>query len=390
MKRLLHLVVLLLISINLFAQAPQKMTYQAVIRNTSNNLVVNSPVKMKISILQGSTTGTAVYSEQHNPTTNANGLVSIEIGEGTSKTGTFSTIDWGNGMYFLKTETDPTNGNNLSIVGTSQLLSVPYALQANNAGNGIKQVSNTGDTVYLDNGKKYIIPGIKDLNPTSTINNGLVAFYPFNGNTNDESGNNNNGTVNGGVSFTNDRNANQLKSCNFNGNGFIEIPSLNNLQYKPITYSVWIKPSSLVTENLPLGNAVAIMGRDLCGQGIQGQLGVWNDPNKGFNQLMHFYTGGAGQIFNHSPTLNSWTHIVFIWDASEIMRLYVNGNLIQSQFYSSAGFTPNGIIPFRIGAGAGNCTNNTIGRYFWKGDIDEIRIYNRALTQEEITYLANN
>ncbi|MFN5334841.1 MAG: hypothetical protein ACK5BV_06615, partial [Bacteroidota bacterium] len=83
MQRLLHLVVLLFISINLLAQAPNKMTYQAVIRNASNNLVVNSPVKMKISILQGSANGTAVFSELHNPTTNANGLVSIEIGSGT-------------------------------------------------------------------------------------------------------------------------------------------------------------------------------------------------------------------------------------------------------------------------------------------------------------------
>ncbi|MFN9113649.1 MAG: hypothetical protein ACK5XN_26570, partial [Bacteroidota bacterium] len=130
MQRLLHLVVLFFISMNLFAQAPQKMTYQAVIRNASNNLVVSAPVKMKISILQGSASGTAVYSELHNPTTNANGLVSIEIGSGTSPVGTIGSINWGNGTYFLKTETDPTNGTNYSIEGTSQLLSVPYALHS--------------------------------------------------------------------------------------------------------------------------------------------------------------------------------------------------------------------------------------------------------------------
>lgn len=154
MNRILHLVSLLFISINLYAQAPQKMTYQAVIRNASNNLVVSSPVKMKISILQGSTTGPAVYSEQHNPTTNANGLVSVEIGEGTNKIGTFSAIDWGNGTYFLKTETDPTNGNNLSIVGTSQLLSVPYALHSNCVSSSLD-----GDTLLVGC-KKYVIPGI--------------------------------------------------------------------------------------------------------------------------------------------------------------------------------------------------------------------------------------
>jgi uncharacterized protein (TIGR02145 family) len=177
MQRVLHLVVLLFISINLFAQAPQKMTYQAVIRNASNNLVVSSPVKMKISILQGSASGTAVYSELHNPTTNANGLVSIEIGSGTSPVGTIGSINWGNGTYFLKTETDPTNGTNYSIVGTSQLLSVPYALQANNAGNGFNRVSATGDTLFWENGKSVIIPGISSANNTVTDASGNT--YPI-------------------------------------------------------------------------------------------------------------------------------------------------------------------------------------------------------------------
>jgi hypothetical protein len=72
------------------------------------------------------------------------------------------------------------------------------------------------------------------------------------------------------------------------------------------------------------------------------------------------------------------------------MRLYANGNLIQNQYFSSAGFVPNGIIPFRIGAGSGDCTINTVGRYFWNGQIDDARIYNRALTQSEITYLATH
>jgi hypothetical protein len=84
---------------------------------------------MQISILQGSSTGTVVYTETQTPTTNANGLVSIEIGGGAG----FSTIDWANGPYFIKTETDPTGGTTYSITGTSQLLSVPYALHAKTA-----------------------------------------------------------------------------------------------------------------------------------------------------------------------------------------------------------------------------------------------------------------
>jgi len=117
-----------------FAQSPNKMSYQAVIRNSSNGLVTNSAVGMRISIIQTSPSGTAVYAETQTPTTNANGLASIEIGGGTVVSGNFSSIDWANGPYFVKTETDPTGGTSYSIMGTSQLLSVPYALYAKSAG----------------------------------------------------------------------------------------------------------------------------------------------------------------------------------------------------------------------------------------------------------------
>jgi uncharacterized protein (TIGR02145 family) len=168
MKKLVTLFLAIVSTYFLFAQAPQKMSYQAVIRNTQNELVISKPVKMRISILQGTSNGTAVYSELHNPSTNANGLVSIEIGSGTSPVGTIGSINWGNGTYFLKTETDPTNGTNYSIVGTSQLLSVPYALLSNNAGNGFNRVSATGDTLFWENGKSVIIPGISSANNTNT------------------------------------------------------------------------------------------------------------------------------------------------------------------------------------------------------------------------------
>ena len=120
--------VCLLIGTSIFAQAPQKMSYQAVIRNTSGALVSSTSVGIKISILQGSATGTVVYSETQTASTNANGLVSLEIGAGNVVTGTFAGINWGNGTYFIKTQTDPTGGTNYTIVGSSQLLSVPYAL----------------------------------------------------------------------------------------------------------------------------------------------------------------------------------------------------------------------------------------------------------------------
>ena len=113
-----------------FAQAPQKMSYQAVIRNSSNALVTNTSIGMKISILQASQTGIAVYVETQTAITNANGLVTLQIGAGIVVTGNFATISWGTNNYFVKTETDITGGTNYSISGTSQLLSVPYALYA--------------------------------------------------------------------------------------------------------------------------------------------------------------------------------------------------------------------------------------------------------------------
>jgi len=133
MKKILTVIASLILTASVFAQAPEKMSYQAVIRDVSNNLTTNQTVGMQISILQTSATGTAVYVETQTPTTNANGLVSFEIGTGTVISGNFTTIDWSAGPYFIKTETDPAGGTNYTITGTSQLLSVPYALHAKTA-----------------------------------------------------------------------------------------------------------------------------------------------------------------------------------------------------------------------------------------------------------------
>lgn len=133
MKKIITFFTALIICANMFAQSPEKMSYQAVVRDASNNLVSSSIVGMQISILQGSVSGTAVFVERHAPTSNLNGLVTLEIGSGTLVSGDFSTIDWSNGPYFIKTETDPTGGTTYTITGISQLLSVPYALHAKTA-----------------------------------------------------------------------------------------------------------------------------------------------------------------------------------------------------------------------------------------------------------------
>jgi hypothetical protein len=134
MKKIYSIIAALFITISMFSQAPQKMSYQAVIRNSSDALITSTPVGMRISVLQGTSTGTAVYVETQTTSTNANGLVSLSIGTGTPVTGTFAGIDWAAGPYFIKTETDPTGGTAYTISGTNELMSVPYALYAANGG----------------------------------------------------------------------------------------------------------------------------------------------------------------------------------------------------------------------------------------------------------------
>ncbi|MDD2634186.1 MAG: FISUMP domain-containing protein [Bacteroidales bacterium] len=151
-KTILVFAALLLYLSPSFGQNPDGMSYQAVIRDASDNLIIDTQIGMQISILQGSVSGPAVYVETQTPTTNANGLVSFVIG---GETG-FDAIDWANGPYFIKTETDLSGGVNYTITGASQLLSVPYALHAKTAENGLTDGSTSGDMQYW-NGTAWVI-----------------------------------------------------------------------------------------------------------------------------------------------------------------------------------------------------------------------------------------
>ena len=151
MKKLITLMIVALCAATLFAQVPEKFSYQAVVRNASNQLVTNAPVSVRVSILQGGADGTALYVETHTAVTNANGLLTLEIGGGKAEQGAFDRIDWASGSFFLKTETDPNGGSDYSITSVQQLLSVPYALYAKEAANGF-----SGD--YNDLTNKPAIP----------------------------------------------------------------------------------------------------------------------------------------------------------------------------------------------------------------------------------------
>lgn len=128
MKKLYFL--LLFVTVSLVAQVPQGFSYQAVALNASGAAVASAPVKIRVSILEESATGTASYVETHNPTTNNVGLFTLTIGQGAASTGTFSGVNWSQNSKFLKVEIDVNNGTNYITVGSSQLLSVPYAMFA--------------------------------------------------------------------------------------------------------------------------------------------------------------------------------------------------------------------------------------------------------------------
>ena len=164
MKKL-TLLLLLLQSVLTIAQAPQKMSYQAVIRNNGGALVVNQAVGMKISVLQGSTSGTAVFAETHTPTSNANGLVSLEIGTGSPVNGTLAGVNWANGPYYIQSQIDVTGGTNYTLTGAYQLLSVPYALYAVN---GVPKGNNNGDLLSWNGTQWEAIA-----NTAATTNSGL-------------------------------------------------------------------------------------------------------------------------------------------------------------------------------------------------------------------------
>jgi len=216
---------------------------------------------------------------------------------------------------------------------------------------------------------------------------GLVAWYPFNGNANDESGNNNHGTLFTGVTSTTNRYNQPTSAFLFNGtSGYIEIPTLNEFQYKPVTYSAWVIVSSLFP--LSAGHKFrSIVGRQEFANTGCGMLGFWADQNVAngtYDNTFTYWMGGAAQPdipwSTTIPEINSWVHVVFTQSDNGDFKFYVNGELTNSgnlQNEQSAN------ISFRIGSGIG------ANSYFWDNKIDDVRIYSKVLTGEEIVALYN-
>jgi hypothetical protein len=274
----------------------------------------------------------------------------------------------------VKTELDLQGGTNYTTSGTTQLLSVPYSLYASDL-----PVSKSGDTVMIGK-SKLIIPG-SQLLPGAvpmSLSDGLVAYYPFNGNANDESGNGNHGTVNG-ARLTADRFGNTNKAYNFNGISDHIIANTNNFPAgnSKRSVSAWFKVGKYPSPELTyvLFNYGSAGSERSCGLAI--------DSIAALGSNIKFFNWNNGDVSNPNKfELNVWHNLIGIYDGTE-GRLYFNGILVSSK----ASSWNTVISSFMIGK---NNQTNGSPPYYLNGELDEVRIYNRVLTQSEISYIANN
>lgn len=248
MKKLITIIYLFLFGISMVnAQPPQGINYQAVARDAGGALLANTNISVRISVLDGSPTGTVQYMETHAVSTNAFGLFSIIIGQGTAGSGTFNAVTWGSGSKYFKVEVDPAGGSAYVNMGTFQVWSVPYALNALNTINDMdkQQLSLVGNNLSISNGNSVSLPAYLSsvaTNATLTGNGttgstlGLAQQGATNGQTlkwngsswlpsNDNDGQTlslvaNNLTISGGnmVTLGDNNSTNEIQSLSLSGN----------------------------------------------------------------------------------------------------------------------------------------------------------------------------
>jgi hypothetical protein len=222
--------------------------------------------------------------------------------------------------------------------------------------------------------------------PAYVPTDGLVGWWPFNGNANDESGNGNDGVMVGGISNADDRFGNSSSAFLFDGiSGYIDLPSLNNQPYTPITYSAWVIVNSYFPSSF--GHKFrSIIGRNTAFVLENGVIGFYADNNANGGSYDNNFTmwRGGGQTgptpFSDSlPLLNEWTHIAYTQNAEGDWKWYINGILTNSGNFTDL---QNDYNYFQIGG-----CNNSTGNYFWNDKLDDIGLWNRALTEQEIQNL---
>ena len=360
MRSTVFFIALILCGLAANSQGPQMFKYQAVARDGSGNVLANKPVAFRISILQGSFSGPAVYSELHSKSTNSFGLVDFEIGNGNSPTGNFTNINWGATNYFIKTEMDPAGGTAYQLMGTSQLLSVPYALYARDVqnkddadadpNNEIQVLNLSGNSLSLNKGGGSVtIPG------DNWGTQGVVANSAFTGN----------GTVTSPLGIAN------------NGITVAKLPAGASADKYLRGDGTWAIPvSGITTETDPVW------------AGENNETGsIWRSGNVGIGTLnpaaslhvrnsanlrqivatdwadMSSSTGGWG-LFSSNAYLNNWentfnfsnthpdlgaTGIVFNSPHWHSASIFVNTPPPNGGSVKDKAFTPNMIATFKLG-----------------------------------------
>jgi hypothetical protein len=262
MNKIYTILTALLLTLSMYAQSPEAINYQAIVRDGSGNIIANQNIGVQMSILQTTATGTVIFSETFTKTSNGFGLINLAIGTGTATTGTFAGIDWSNGPYFVRTAVDVAGGSSYVEMGTSQLLSVPYALYAENSGDS-KWLDGTNTGIGYFGGTVGI--GTLDALPTST----LLVVDDSAGNINNIRVQNVNVSGVTRINVTNDNNTEMVFGINNSASSFganeaflwyfdnfdfkIGIGGFERLRIKNTTGNIEVKTGDVYIENIGSG-----------------------------------------------------------------------------------------------------------------------------------------
>lgn len=343
MVKFLSLTLFLVISVVMYSQVPQGIPYQAVIRDTQGNPILNQSISVKLSLHDQTADGTIVYEETHSTSTNGVGLFSLTFGTGVPTIGTFTSINWSSSYKFLNVQTDI--GNGFIDNGTQQLMSVPYALHAQTATvqvaeNGISRVSEFGDTLFLANGNFLIIPEISNANyRTTTHSCGYVNIHNNDLTYNeliDQEGNTYKSIIIGNQEWM----AENLNTSIYRNGDAIEA-NLNDSQWSTTTNGAWAYLENDSTYECPLGklyNWFAINDeRGLCPVG-------WHVPTQSEWSILLDYLGEQPTFAMNSTNNNFW-------------EIGCPGSNINSSNISGFSALPGGSISMGGQSGIGFCAS---------------------------------
>lgn len=337
---------LLLIVIFVFFSCTKSASTTEISQQTIGNLPI-TPTNL-ISTLTSPTTVNITWSDQ---STNELGF-KIE-----------RKIDGGNYVLIATVGQNTTSYQDLNLSLSS---SFTYRVYSYNAAGNSSSYSNTVN-----------IPGLR---------NGLIAYYPFNGNANDETGYGNNGVVYGST-LTNDRFGNLQSSYSFNGTNYISISNKNLIPSSAFSISCWIKLGTLFTGNYDN----TIIGQ-WSSSGDQKFLLSFREQNS-YRGIGFYLNNGASQFSyyntNWIPSISTWYHIVAVYSPGNYVETYINGHLIYSSTTANLPSPLKTYNPVNTLIQIGHSTG-LHGDLYFVGDIDDIRIYGKELSINDISYLYTN